>query len=198
MNLVSIIFMFILLFHCQNNKVEDGWKKIKVFETNRIEVEKILGTPINNGFRTSYNTSEAIIHIDYSGVRCGNSEEYGVGYDIPKDTVFSYLVYPKKKPKLSDLNWDKNSYEREQNKHHSPAYVYYYSATHGIYITAVKIDLQNENSQIVKSIRYGRTQKQYSKYKCENGEQVQIHDPTVINNQATRTARTGSSAARPG
>jgi hypothetical protein len=166
MKISVAIFLFFALFSCQTTKLESSWKNIKVFKTTRDEVEKLLGKPVDRDGKISYETADALIYIYYSGAPCGNSDIYGQGYNIPKDTVFSYRVILRKEVKVSELEWDENSYQQEQDEQHLPEYAYYYNAKAGIYITTVKTDLQDNTYQIVKSIEFGRTKEQDIEYKC--------------------------------
>jgi hypothetical protein len=91
--ILALMTLFSSVALGQNWKIEDGWKNIKVFKTDRSEVEKLLGNPVEiNKRETTYKNGNVLIRIYYSAEKCCDPEYYGCGYNIPKDTVFSYEV----------------------------------------------------------------------------------------------------------
>ena len=167
MKIITIFFLFFSLIFLQGQKIEDGYKGIKVFKTSRAEVEKLLGKPTKkDGRKISYETSDAFIRIHYSGETCGDPAYYGKGYNIPQNTVFSYEVNFKKKKYLSELNWDKDSYEVEKDQHMKTQF-YYYNGRAGVLVRSKRSDLRNESSEYIINIRWIGTKKQDLKYKCE-------------------------------
>lgn len=109
---------FILLFVTCCDSIDDGWKGIKPFHTPRKEVERLLGEPKvdDNGYYR-YSTPEADIEINYSSTPCSENR-YGRGkFKIPVDTVLSYRVIMKTRPKIDDLEFDRQKFQREASGH---------------------------------------------------------------------------------
>lgn len=96
-----------------NFEIESGWKGIKTLETNKIEVEKILGKPADSSdYASNYVTEEANIRIEYSSEPCRKAESGRGDYNVPKDTVFAYEVYLYKALKLADFKYDRSRFRQ--------------------------------------------------------------------------------------
>ncbi len=76
------------------------------------QVEKRLGSPISrNNYIHVYDITDARITIWYGGVNPG---ENGCKLDVSNDTVIDILVSPKKRPLLSNLEFDLRRFKKEQ------------------------------------------------------------------------------------
>src|SRR5215831_21022617 len=91
--------------------IEDGWKGILPFKTDKATVEKILGKPlINSDGYYNYSSDEAFVQVDFSAEPC-TQVPYGRGrYNVPKDRVIRYWVSLRKQTLLSDLKFDRSKY----------------------------------------------------------------------------------------
>lgn len=148
----------------KKDKIENGWKGILVLQTTRDEVEKILGKPAVEDGKITYQTDDALVHIDYSSSPCSNTKSYRGNYKMPQNTVIRYKVYLKKEIKLSVFEWQSDLYEKYEDKH-SLRYIYYSNRKNGIIITTVKL---KEEPEIVEAIEFEPTKEQNAIYRCEN------------------------------
>ena len=94
-----------------------GWRGITPLRSTRADVERLLGPP-ESGSGSAYATEGERVSITYSSRPC----DYG--WRVPPDTVISFFVYPKKPPKLSDLNLDEKKYERRRSYHVETTHYY--------------------------------------------------------------------------
>jgi hypothetical protein len=146
----------------QNCPIENGWKGIKLFQTTRSEVEKILGVPsekINNVF-TSYRTKEALIHFAYSHAPC--TDEGRGRFAVPRDTVISYWVVLNDGITLSDFKWQEDRYERIDDPH-MKGNVIYGNLKDGISFTTNR----KTGVETIEDIRFDPTLEMNSKFLCK-------------------------------
>jgi hypothetical protein len=81
------------------------WNGIVPLHSSRADVERILGKPQNPkcDILCSYLQEEQNVVIQYTTARnCKDGEVW----NVPRNTVIYITLYPKKKPKLSDLKID--------------------------------------------------------------------------------------------
>ena len=98
--------------------LEDGWMGIKVFETNREDVEKLPGKPREEEKGdVYYETDKALIHILFSEEPCSSLGTVSGGFNVRKGTVLDYSVVPKEELRVGNLNWDQKLYTRVEDRH---------------------------------------------------------------------------------
>ena len=95
------MFLFVFAFtsallprYCD---LETGWRGIKVFETSRSEVEKLLGIPKKEeDGEVRYETDDAYLRFLYSNGPCTSPTTLLGGFNLKKGIVLQYEVRPKK------------------------------------------------------------------------------------------------------
>ncbi len=148
----KLLLVLCLAFSCvQSDSIENGWHGIKALETTRDQVEKVLDAkPEKRGLTTSYYTQDAIVHVIYATKPCSND---GLGrFNIPENTVISYIVIPKSskyEDDLAKMEIRLDEYERYDDEHQL-SLVYYSNKEKGIRIAATK----DGTKQILGTIDY--------------------------------------------
>jgi hypothetical protein len=103
---VSLLFGF-LCFQKESYK----WQRIVPLVTKRSEVEALLGAPVRgSGYILTYETQDEGIMIWYGGAK--TSQDDPCRWNIPSDTVFSFVVGPKKKMLVSDVKFDLKNFSK--------------------------------------------------------------------------------------
>ena len=145
--------------------LESGWKGIRVFETTRIEVERILGSPTETDrVETRYESKEAIVRVVYSKAPCTALGTVMGGFKTPEGTVVEYDVVPKGQMTIDDLNWHKDRYSRWEDNH-VIGLVDYHNKQNAIHISTRLIG--DGKTEFVRTIHLGRTQEQEAKFTCK-------------------------------
>jgi hypothetical protein len=76
------------------------------------QVEKLLGTPMTkNGYVHTYDTNDARITIWYGGVKASKKR---CKLNVSNNTVIDVLVSPKKRPFLSELQYNMSGFKKER------------------------------------------------------------------------------------
>lgn len=160
---IQLALLLILFWGFSTCSIENGWKGIKVFETNRDFIEKRFGTSKNDSNQAIYDTEDSFIRVIYSKGNCADLKSSYGRYKLEKGIAMYYWVNLKKHISVSDLNWNKRLYKRVEDRHVIDD-VHYFSREKGITITATT----DENDiEFVHSISYSPTASQYESYKCE-------------------------------
>lgn len=166
MKIIFIILFAVTPYFAQSCPIENGWKGIKIFQTTRLEVEKVLGVPSEeiNAVETSYRTKEELIHFVYSHSPCSNA---GDGrFTVPKDTVIGFRImlgFLEYEKKLSDFKWNSDLYEKWEDTHQL-WHVHYHNPKDGIRIIVVKVRSEPER---VQSISFEPSKEQTAKFACK-------------------------------
>jgi hypothetical protein len=85
-------------FNAQSGK---EWRGIIPLQTNKSEVEKIIGTASDkNVYKGDYGT----VFVYYSSDKCKGDI---AGWNVPANTVLSFSVYPKTRERFDNLKLDK-------------------------------------------------------------------------------------------
>ena len=146
--------------------LESGWKGIRVFETTRTEVERILGSPTeSDDVEARYESKEAIVSVLYSAEPCSAPKTLTGGFKVRQDTVLEYDVVPKGDLRLKDLDWDKQLYERHAELH-VVNMAGYYNRRDGIRLTSKTQGA--DKTEFVTSIYFERTPEQESRFGCKS------------------------------
>lgn len=158
---IAIAFTGLLLVGFQKKQVD--WRSIVPLLTTRNEVEAQLGVPSSGKeFVWIYDTTEERITVWYGGGK--SSEADGCKWDIRKDTVFNFLLAPKRKTRLVDMNIDLSNFHKQKAPEMVCDY-YYYNENEGITITT----RMSEGEEILLSIERGPNAAQRKTYCCKEG-----------------------------
>ncbi len=158
--------------------LEDGWKGIRVFSATRADVERKFGKPVDDDGELNYSTVDALIHVTYSDGSCSGGPVIGE-YRVPKDTVASYRVFPKKTMKLSELDWNKSRFSRYVDTH-VLGFVYYSNLSSGTRITAI---LEKDGTETVRSFSFEITKEMAEKQRCgKPGDSFQFQENKWMDN----------------
>jgi hypothetical protein len=147
-----------------SHKLEDGWNGIKLFKTSRSEIEKIYTNFEEGNGVTIYRTDNSVIFIYYSAAPCSQDKMRRGKYNLKPDTVIGFRMSFFKEPKLKDLNWTRNLYERFINTHQLGYFEYNYWKG-GITITTIQTEKDEES---IRSIMFLPTEELTSKFKCNS------------------------------
>lgn len=138
MLILALTLLLSIIVSC--DPIEEGWKGIRPFKTNRTTVDKILGKPEESspGY-FNYRAPDSFVHMTYSTGAC-LEDQLGRGeYNVPKDTVLRYNVHIKKAFKLADLRFNVERYKKSAD----PELLersYYYNDVDGVEISTIKAD----------------------------------------------------------
>jgi hypothetical protein len=173
----------------ENCTIEDGWNGIKLFQTNREQVEKLVGKPVATDDGTvSYETADALVNIIYSNTPCQEGNRLRNKFNVPQSTVIWYLVVLKKTVKFSSFEWQKNLYSKSQDIH-SFGVVYYINQKNGVVITT---GLSDEGFEQVRTIRFEPTRKMSLMNNCKGKKKifksVQFKDKPTAKETIKRTS----------
>jgi hypothetical protein len=137
-NLLFVLLLLVQTVYLQGSNVEQGWKGISVFKTNRQEVTKILGPPTtSDALWTTYKIDTATVAITFSAAPCSKATAGRGDFNVPEGTVIEFIVSMKPTLPLSKLNLKKDQYESAPDLH-QPNLVSYYNPTVGLTILTDK------------------------------------------------------------
>ena len=148
----------------QDRPIESGWRNIKVFETRRADVEKLLGKPNPDidKIYTVYSTPDGTVTIVYSDTPCSVAPGEKGDFKVEKDTVIDYRVSFEKPFPLLELKWKKEKYKRSEDPHRSEVFVYD-DPLQGISITTGFVD----GTEMVGSFWFRGSGEQERQYRCK-------------------------------
>lgn len=90
----------------------NSWRGLIPLHSSRQAVEALLGPPGRSSERADvYDAENEIVTVKYSKGRC---DEPGTEWNVPKDTVVELVVTPRLSFLLRQLNFDFNSYQRQE------------------------------------------------------------------------------------
>jgi len=159
---IAIAFTSLLLVGFQKKQIE--WRSLVPFVTTRNEVEAELGAPSSGKeYILIYDTPEERITVSYGGAKKSATDK--CRWDIPNDTVFNFLLAPKKKFRLADVNIDLTKYQKQKALEMVQDY-YYYNENEGVTITTRIV----EGEEILLSIERGPDAAQKKTYCCKEGK----------------------------
>jgi hypothetical protein len=95
------------------NGQEADWTQLKVLQSTRADVEKILGQPYekaNNPFFGSYRAKGGNVFIQYSMGLC--KPNYRGGWNVESQTVIDMAFFYYIEPTLKSLKLDKKKYKK--------------------------------------------------------------------------------------
>ncbi|HET8671781.1 MAG TPA: hypothetical protein VFM05_14525 [Candidatus Saccharimonadales bacterium] len=110
--LTIVISTLILLSPFSSSTDTKGWRGIVPLRSTRADVEALFGEGTNQ-CKCSYYLDDMNIFFVYSSGDCENG---GSGdWNIAPDTVIRFTIYPKTKPRLSDISIDESQFEKRQD-----------------------------------------------------------------------------------
>jgi len=148
--------------------LDGGWKGIKVFESTRAHVEKLLGKPtkVENG-DFWYETSEARYRFVFSYDPCSAPDTLVGGFKVKAGVVLEYEVRPTKIITIGDLGIDLNIYKRS-DPFHALNFSHYDNRAAGIYIEALV--MSEPHKEFVQMIYFWHTLEQNARYSCRKSK----------------------------
>ena len=111
---VTMICSLLTLPFFQTNGGSRGWRGIMSMHSTRSDVERLIGSGINNYFVTRYYLENENVLFHYSTGDCKSGK--GV-WNVPVDTVIWITVHQKPNPQLSDLKIDESKFQKSQRGH---------------------------------------------------------------------------------
>ena len=158
---IAIAFTSLLLVGFQKKQIE--WRSLVPLVTTRNEVEAELGAPSSGKeYILIYDTTEERITVWYGGAKKSATDK--CRWDIPNETVFNFLLAPKKKVRLADVKIDLTKYQKQKALEMVQDY-YYYNENEGVTITTRIV----EGEEILLSIERGPDAIQKKTYCCKEG-----------------------------
>jgi hypothetical protein len=101
----SCIWIFLAVPVFQETK---GWRRIVPLHSTRVDVERLLG-PSDDPCKCVYRTDTESVRVEYASAPCKGSPS---GWNVPPDTVLSFMVIPKEWQRFSDLNINEGQYKK--------------------------------------------------------------------------------------
>lgn len=162
MKILLISLQIFVFLSCVEAQIENGWKGIKVLETKREAVEKLLGKPKETGIRVKYETEDAYIEVMYSAEPC-SSDGYLNKFKVDRNTVLEYEVNLKEIIEVTKFDWNKADYTKATDGEGLLNWIYYDNLKLGISVGAV---IDDDNVEKVRRISFNRTTEQVQKFSC--------------------------------
>jgi hypothetical protein len=158
---IAIAFTSLLLVGFQKKQIE--WRTLVPLVTTRNEVEAELGAPSSGKeYILIYDTTEERITVWYGGAKRSATDK--CRWDIPNETVFNFLLAPKKKVRLADVKIDLTKYQKQKALEMVQDY-YYYNEDEGVTITTRIV----AGEEILLSIERGPDAAQKKTHCCKEG-----------------------------
>lgn len=166
---VLIIMLFVVpQVPCE---LELGWKGIRVFDTDRVSVRRVLGRePAEGGeVESRFVTDEAIVRVVYSSGRCKAVDKLTGSYDLEPGVVIQYDVVPRNDLSLTKLGHNPSLYSRWEDDH-AFGFVHYYNKRDGIRISTSMVG--PKRTEYVRHIYFERTPEMEAKFACRKKKTV--------------------------
>ncbi len=160
--LMAVAFTGLLLVGFQKKQID--WRAFVPFLTTRNEVEADLGAPFSGKeYIWTYDTPDERITVWYGGAKTAAIDD--CRWNIPNDTIFNFLLAPKKRVRLADMNIDLSKFQKQKALEMVQDY-YYYNENEGITITTRVTD----GEEILLSIERGPSAAQKKTHCCKEGK----------------------------
>jgi hypothetical protein len=104
------------------------WRGITPLHSTRVDVERLLG-PAEKSYQVIYELEAGNLTVEYSTGPCGGANREG--WNVPENTVISYIFSPKVKQRLADFKLDRKKFRKVRNRHVS-VITHYISDEEGI------------------------------------------------------------------
>jgi hypothetical protein len=111
---IFVILFLVIESNCQSAKIEDGWKGLRGLSTGKDRVDRKLGkpTPVDDKIWTVYSLPEAQVAVIYSSKPCCVAPGEKGDFEVPENTILEYIVSPKQRILLKELNWTPQRYKQ--------------------------------------------------------------------------------------
>ena len=153
---MAVAFTGLLLVGFQKKQID--WRAFVPFLTTRNDVEADLGAPFSGkDYIWIYDTAEERLTVWYGGGKSSGTD--GCRWDIPKETVFQFVLAPKKRVRLAEMNIDLSKFQKQKAPEMVQDY-YYYNENEGTTITT-RIA---EGKEVLMSIERGPNSAQRQEY----------------------------------
>lgn len=158
--LIISLFLNSVVWCCP---VENGWKQMRPLRTDKVTVDKILGSyKITEEGYYGYSTDEAFVLMNFSTAPC-KSNQYGRGkFSVSADTVLFYDVVFRKVLKIDDLEFKREKYHRDASSD-LLNFVDYINSDDGV---TINVTVQQGN-EFVRSIRFTPSKMDSEKFACK-------------------------------
>jgi len=159
--LMAVAFTGLLLVGFQKKQID--WRAFVPFLTTRNDVEADLGAPFSGkDYIWIYDTAGERVTIWYGGAKPAAIDD--CRWNIPNETVFKFVLAPKKRVRLADMNIDLSKFTRQKALEMVQDY-YYYNENEGITITS----RMTHGEEILLSIERGPSAAQKKTHCCKEG-----------------------------
>jgi hypothetical protein len=99
----------------QTVPIEKGWNGILPLESTKGEVEKVFGKPyrVDDDGHYNYRRDDFVVQVNYVEAPCRANKYNHIKVNLPADTVLDTWVYLTKAILMSDLSFNRTSYNRD-------------------------------------------------------------------------------------
>ncbi|CAN5220791.1 hypothetical protein BH20ACI2_BH20ACI2_28930 [soil metagenome] len=158
-----VLLLTLILSNFQSKCLEDGWKGIQTFKSQKVDVEAKFGKPeVDDNDYYVYTLSDEWVRVNYSTSPCTDNR-YGRGeYSVKEGTVLRYWVSPKKQFKINELAFDKKKYFKVSAGDVLDSWAYV-NHRDGVIIYVVT---DPHRGELVDKIEYFPIDKDLEKYSC--------------------------------
>ena len=142
-NLYFILVALILTTHVSALCQVQDWRKLVPLESNREDVEKIIGKPVKY-FDTFgiYQTEVGKFVVNYSSEICDEKVEYGQ-YDLPANRLINFTLTLNHFGKFEDYISDKDTFDKVKHPKMGNRY-FYFSKDNSLVIETIIPDKTRE------------------------------------------------------
>ncbi len=107
---MTFVCLFMLVAFSQTTTAQK-WRGIVPLRSTRADVERLLGSNVKSG-GVVYELEDENVSVVYSSGLC--TPEKPRGWNVPKDTVVSFTVAPRVKPRLADMKLNLRDFKRTE------------------------------------------------------------------------------------
>jgi len=160
MNYASRLALASLLLIVSQKKPID-WKTLVPLNTTRTQVEADMGAPVSGkDYVVVYETTSEKITVWYGGATFAPTDT--CRWNVPKETIFKFVLAPKTTVRMSELNLNLATFQKQKAVEMVNDY-YYYNENEGITITTRIID----GDEVLLNIERGPDAAQKAQHCCK-------------------------------
>jgi hypothetical protein len=126
---ISHLIFFCLALSTSAISQEKGWRGIVPLRSTRADVQKLLGHSTDQGYGATYDLGSEAVTFEYSSGPCTKRRKNG--WNVPVNTVIRIRVSSSIKTRFSDVNIDKEKFEKIEDPE-LPDIFYYRNSEKGI------------------------------------------------------------------
>lgn len=134
------------------------WKQIRLMESTRTDVEKLMGPAKYRGYSTWYKVEDGVLHIEYYPYT--SCTQTGADLRVPQWTVVEITFEPDNPVKLADLNLDLKKFRLVKESPDVPDLLSYLNEEDGVDYTF------DTNDDTLNNVRYFPG-KRYDRLRCK-------------------------------